>query len=69
MSVNSWLVYLFLYFPENKLEYIPAVLELIGAVALCLIVFYFVRRSARKQQVAELEKKSLDKKKQELPRH
>ncbi|MBQ0139053.1 MAG: hypothetical protein KBT36_07135 [Kurthia sp.] len=62
-------MYLFLYFPENKLEYIPAVLELTGAVALCIIVFYFIRRSSKKQQAAEQEKKVLDKKKQELPRH
>lgn len=69
MLVNSWLVFLFLYFPENKLEYIPAVLELTGAVILCIIVFYFIRRSSRKQQVLEQEKKALDKKNQELPRH
>lgn len=71
MSLNSWMTYLFLYFPENKLEYIPAVFELIGAVALCFIVFFFVRRLARKQQAEalKLEKKLLDKKQEELQRH
>lgn len=71
MSVNSWMLNLFLYFPENKLEYIPAVIELMIAIALCFLVFHFIRRSSRKQheQAKELEKKVLERNKQDIQRH
>lgn len=71
MSVNSFVLNLFLYFPENKLDYIPAVIELIFAVGLCFLVFNLIRRSAKKQhaKALELEKKVLERNKQDLQRH
>lgn len=71
MSVNLWMLNLFLYFPENKLEYIPAVIELIIAIALCTLVFKLFRRSARNQQAKalELEKQILEANKQDQLRH
>lgn len=40
----------FLYFPENKLEYIPAVISLIFFMTLAYISFRFFIRNSKKQE-------------------
>ncbi|MFD1020522.1 hypothetical protein ACFQ2J_15140 [Thalassobacillus hwangdonensis] len=40
----------FLYFPEDKTEYIPAVLSLILFVALAAIAMYFFVKVSKKQE-------------------
>lgn len=57
--MNLWILNEFLYFPEDKSEYIPAVIELAIILALCILVFNFLRKKARKdlEKTRELEKK------------
>ncbi|GEK34677.1 hypothetical protein [Kurthia sibirica] len=66
--MNTWVLNLFLYFPEDKREYIPAVIELTIILALCVIVFFAIRRSAARQSIKakELEKKILENNKQDI---
>ncbi|HWK24459.1 MAG TPA: hypothetical protein VNS08_15630 [Ureibacillus sp.] len=52
----------FLYFPEDKSSYIPAALEFLAIFILCVLVFVFLRRISKKQEVKSkaLEKYILD---------
>jgi flagellar biosynthesis/type III secretory pathway M-ring protein FliF/YscJ len=49
----------FLYFPEDKTEYIPAVLWLLFFMFLAFLTFYFIRKASRKeeQRLLQLEEK------------
>lgn len=62
--MNLWILNEFLYFPDNKAEYIPAVLEMAIILILCILVFNFFRRKARKdlEKTKELEEKILKEK-------
>lgn len=42
--------WMFLYFPEDKTEYVPAVLEFLVFFVLCIIVFTVFVRISRKQE-------------------
>lgn len=66
--MNIWVLNLFLYFPEDKREYIPAVIELVIILVLCVIVFFAIRRSAARQSLKakELEKKVLEDNKRDM---
>ncbi|AMW99700.1 hypothetical protein M2M59_11525 [Rummeliibacillus sp. G93] len=57
--MNAWILNEFLYFPEDKSEYIPAVIELAIILVLCVLVFNFFRRKARRdaEKTKELEEK------------
>ncbi|MFC7687851.1 hypothetical protein [Ureibacillus sp. GCM10028918] len=39
----------FLYFPEDKSSYIPAALEFLAVLILCLLVFMVVKRVSKKE--------------------
>ena len=49
---------LFLYFPEDKSEYIPAFLSLSVFLIACILVFVWVRKISRKEEerARQLEK-------------
>lgn len=49
----------FLYFPEDKTEYIPAVLWLLLFMFAAFLTFYFIRKASRKeeQRLLQLEEK------------
>lgn len=49
----------FLYFPEDKSTYIPAVIELFIIILLCVAVFMIVRKVSKKQ---EMKTKALEEK-------
>ena len=40
----------FLYFPEDKASYIPAALEFIAILILCVFVFRLVRRLSKQEE-------------------
>ncbi|MEK5216553.1 hypothetical protein [Psychrobacillus sp. FSL H8-0487] len=64
----SFLHLAFLYFPEDKSEYIPVVIELVVLVALCVIVFRWLLKKSRKdaEKARVLEEKIKQAKKDEL---
>lgn len=41
----------FLYFPEDKSEYIPAIIMFIIFMILAVIVFYFIVKKSKKDEV------------------
>lgn len=47
----------FLYFPEDKSEYGPAAIEFLIILILCIAVFTFIKKYAKKQ---ELKTKDLE---------
>lgn len=49
---------LFLYFPEDKTEYIPAAISLSVFVIACILAFIWVRKISKKQEerARQLEK-------------
>lgn len=51
----------FLYFPEDKSSYLPAILEFAIILILCIGVFMLVRKISKKQELKtkELEEKIL----------
>jgi len=62
--MNLWILNEFLYFPDDKSEYIPAAIEMVIILVLCILVFNFFRRKARKdlEKTKELEEKILKEK-------
>ena len=62
--MNLWILNEFLYFPEDKSEYIPAAIEMAIILVLCILVFNLFRRKARKdaEKTRELEEKILKQK-------
>lgn len=57
--MNLWILNEFLYFPEDKSEYIPAAIELAIILILCILAFNFFRRKSKKdlEKTRELEEK------------
>ena len=41
----------FLYFPEDKSEYGPAAIEFLIILILCIAVFTFIKKYAKKQEL------------------
>ena len=41
----------FLYFPEDKSSYIPAALEFLAIFIMCVLVFLFVKRLSKKEEI------------------
>lgn len=56
--VDSFMIYMpFLYFPEDKSEYIPAAISMAIFGAACVLTFIFIKRVSKKQ---ELETKEIE---------
>lgn len=57
----------FLYFPEDKSEYIPAAFSFTIFMILCVLVFMWIRRNSAKQEneTKELEERILRERKAE----
>lgn len=67
--MNNLILYSgFLYFPEDKSAYLPAVIEMILLLLLCIGVFYMFRRISKKQELKakELEERILRKRQQNI---
>ncbi|MDI2586470.1 hypothetical protein OR571_04820 [Psychrobacillus sp. NEAU-3TGS] len=60
--------FLYLYFPEDKTEYIPVVIEFLVLLVICIFVFrWFKKKSARDAEKAKvLEEKIMQMRKEEL---
>lgn len=48
-SLNFFVLNLFLYFPEDKREYIPAFISFSIFLILCILTFMFILRVNKKQ--------------------
>ena len=51
----------FLYFPEDKSTYLPAAIELIVLVIVCVLIFKWLRKNSLKQaaEAKKLEERAL----------
>ncbi|TQR18360.1 hypothetical protein [Psychrobacillus vulpis] len=60
--------FLYLYFPEDKTEYIPVVLELILLIIICTLVFRWLKRKSVKEaaKAREIEEKVMQARKEAL---
>ncbi|QBP40568.1 hypothetical protein [Paenisporosarcina antarctica] len=58
--MNAWIVN-FLYFPDDKSAYIPAVIEFAIFAVICVLVFRWIVRHSKKQEekTRELEERVL----------
>ena len=58
----------FLYFPEDKSEYVPVVIELAVLVVLCVLVFRWLQKKSKKdaEKAKVLEDKIMQAKKDKL---
>lgn len=63
---NLFLYSYFLYFPEDKSLYIPAIIEMFCLIVLCFIVFFIVKKISKKQEMKtkDLENRILNERKQ-----
>ncbi|QQZ10520.1 hypothetical protein [Heyndrickxia vini] len=61
-SLNIFILNLFLYFPEDKREYIPAFISFSIFMVLCILTFMFILRVNKKQlkKAKEFEEKVKD---------
>ncbi|MED3662920.1 hypothetical protein NST62_09390 [Ureibacillus sp. FSL K6-8385] len=61
----------FLYFPEDKMAYIPAAIEMIFLFLLCFAVFFAVKNLSKRQELKtkELEERILKQKEQNKEKH
>lgn len=59
--MKAWMVILFLYFPEDKAEYIPAVISFIIFGIACILTFRWILKKSKKQeeQMKEVEDRVL----------
>lgn len=64
----SFLHLAFLYFPEDKSEYIPVVIELVILVTICIIVFKWLQKKSKKdaEKAKILEDRIMQANKEEL---
>ncbi|AQQ52724.1 hypothetical protein [Planococcus lenghuensis] len=60
----------FLYFPEDKSEYIPAAIEFIAVMVIAAFVFRWVIKKSKRdeQKTKELEERILRERKNQQPR-
>ncbi|WP_144513943.1 hypothetical protein [Bacillus sp. FJAT-22090] len=60
--------FLYLYFPEDKTEYIPVVLEFLVLMVICVLVFRWLKKKSIKdaEKARELEEKIMQIRKEEL---
>ncbi|WP_313894564.1 hypothetical protein [Psychrobacillus sp.] len=59
--------FLYLYFPEDKTEYIPVVIELIILVTICIFVFRWLKKKSRQDaaKAKEIEDRVMQERKEE----
>jgi large-conductance mechanosensitive channel len=59
--MNTWMSILFLYFPEDKSEYIPAAISFFIFAIVCILTFKWIVNKSKKQeeQTKELEERIL----------
>ena len=52
----------FLYFPEDKSTYLPAAIEMILLIIVCVLIFKWLRKSSMKQaaEAKKLEERALE---------
>ncbi|MFJ7827478.1 hypothetical protein [Psychrobacillus sp. NPDC096623] len=64
----SFLQLAFLYFPEDKSEYIPVVIELAVLIIVCIFVFRWLQKKSKKdaEKAKVLEDKIMQAKKDKL---
>ncbi|MBS4208558.1 hypothetical protein KHA95_10785 [Bacillus sp. FJAT-50079] len=58
--LQSFVLYMpFLYFPDDKREYIPAAISMSIFIAACILVFMLIKRVSKKEEekTKELEEK------------
>lgn len=60
--------FLYLYFPEDKTEYIPVVLEFLILLIVCILVFRWLRKKSDRdaEKARELEEKVMKARKEAL---
>lgn len=60
--------FLYLYFPEDKTEYIPVVIEFLVLMVICVFVFRWLKKKSVKdaEKAREIEEKVMQKRKEEL---
>lgn len=60
--MNAWMIILFLYFPEDKSEYIPAAFSFFLFAIVCILTFKWIVKKSKKQeeQTKELEEHILN---------
>ena len=70
MVTGTWMTILFLYFPEDKFEYIPAFFSFVLFGIACVLTFRWIVKKSRKQeeQTKELEERIL-RERQEQHKH
>lgn len=58
----------FLYFPDDKTEYIPVVIELIVFVIICLLVFKWIKSKSTKDalKTKEIEDRIMKARREEM---
>nr|MBO2505443.1 hypothetical protein [Bacilli bacterium] len=72
MKVNHLLLYGdFLYFPEDKMAYIPAAVEMVFLFLLCFAVFFAVKQFSKRQEMKtkELEERILKEREKNKENH
>lgn len=47
--------FFYLYFPENKMEYIPVVIEFVVLVIACIFLFKWLKRKSAKDAIKAKE--------------
>ncbi|QFF99799.1 hypothetical protein PB01_13745 [Psychrobacillus glaciei] len=60
--------FLYLYFPEDKTEYIPVVIELLALIGVCVLLFRWLIKKSNKdaEKAREIETKVMQAKKEQL---
>lgn len=59
--------FLYLYFPEDKTEYIPVVIELLVLVVICILLFRWLKKKSRQDaaKAKEIEERVMQERKAE----
>ncbi|WP_391202880.1 hypothetical protein [Psychrobacillus sp. L4] len=60
--------FLYLYFPEDKTEYIPVVIELLVLIAICILLFRWLMKKSNRdaEKAREIEAKVMQARKEQM---
>lgn len=60
--------FLYLYFPEDKTEYIPVVIEFLVVLVICILFFRWLKKKSHKdaEKAKEIEQRVLQARKDEM---
>ncbi|WP_391116604.1 hypothetical protein [Psychrobacillus sp. L3] len=60
--------FLYLYFPEDKTEYIPVVIELLVLIGICILLFRWLMKKSNKdaEKAREIEAKVMQARKEQM---